>query len=156
MPEFRQDPITGRWVIIASNRSNRPRHYDSEAELVYSVGCPFCEGNEAMTPPEIYAQRDAQSAADTPGWHVRAVPNKYPALEDCGRWSEADSSIYGTSPGVGVHEVIIESPRHIVNIGALDENQFVDFLRAYQARLGALRKDRRWRCLLCLLYTSPS
>lgn len=100
-----------------------------------------------MTPPEVFAQRDAWSAADTPGWRVRAVPNKYPALEDYA-WSEADSSIYGTSPGVGVHEVIIENPRHIVNVGALDENQFVDFLRAYQARLGALRKDRRWRCLL--------
>ncbi|HEX5607305.1 MAG TPA: DUF4921 family protein, partial [Candidatus Binatia bacterium] len=109
---------------------------------------PFCEGNESMTPPEIYAQREARNDADTPGWRVRTVPNKYPALEDYGRWSEADSSIDGTSPGVGVHEVIIETPRHIVNIGALDENQFVDFLRAYQARLGALRNDRRWRCLL--------
>ena len=57
MPEFRQDPITGRCVIIASNRSNRPRHYDAETELAYSLECPFCEGNESMTPPEIYAQR---------------------------------------------------------------------------------------------------
>jgi len=148
MPEFRQDPITGRCVIIASNRSNRPRHYDAETELVYSLECPFCEGNERMTPPEIYAQREAHSGADTPGWRVRTVPNKYPALEDYGRWSEADPGIYRTSPGVGVHEVIIENPRHIVNIGALDENQFVNILRAYQTRLATLRKDRRWRCLL--------
>jgi UDPglucose--hexose-1-phosphate uridylyltransferase len=148
MSEFRQDPVTGRCVIIASNRLNRPRHYDSETEFAHSLDCPFCEGNESMTPPEVYAQREAHSMADTPGWRVRVVPNKYPALQDSVRWSEADPGIYRTPPGVGVHEVIIESPRHIVNIGALDEKQFVDFLRAYQARLGALRKDRRWRCLL--------
>jgi UDPglucose--hexose-1-phosphate uridylyltransferase len=148
MPEFRQDPITGRCVIIASNRAKRPRHHDGQTEFAYSLECPFCEGNEHMTPPEIYAQREAQSLKDTPGWLVRAVPNKYPALEDDGRWSEADRSIYGTSPGVGVHEVIIEVPRHIVNIGVLDENQFVNILRAYQSRLNTLRKDPRWRCLL--------
>ena len=148
MPEFRQDPITGRCVIIASNRAKRPRHHDGQTEFAYSLECPFCEGNEHMTPPEIYAQREAQSLKDTPGWLVRAVPNKYPALEDDGRWSEADRSIYGTSPGVGVHEVIIEVPRHIVNIGVLDENQFVNMLRAYQSRLNTLRKDPRWRCLL--------
>ena len=148
MPVFRQDPITGRCVIIASNRSKRPRHYDDQAELAYSFGCPFCEGNEHMTPPEIYAQRQPQSVKDKPGWRVRAVPNKYPALEDHGRWSEPDGSIYETSAGVGVHEVIIEVPRHIVNIGVLDEDQFVNILCAYQARLKTLRKDPRWRCLL--------
>ena len=148
MPEFRQDPITGRCVIIASNRSNRPRHYDDQAEFAYSVGCPFCEGNEHMTPPEVFAQRERHSLADRPGWRVRAVPNKYPALEDYGRWSEADTSIYRISPGLGVHEVIVENPRHIVNIGAVDETQFVNILRAYQARLEILRKDPRWRCLL--------
>ena len=41
MPEFRQDPITGRCVIIASNRSKRPRHYDDQTGLAYSLGCPF-------------------------------------------------------------------------------------------------------------------
>ncbi len=148
MPEFRQDPITGRCVIIASNRSNRPRHYDGQTELAYSLACPFCEGNEIMTPPEIYAQREPQSLADTPGWRVRAVPNKYPALENYRQWSEANQSHYKLWAGVGVHEVIIENPHHIVNIGALDENQFVNILRAYQARLATLREDRRWRCLL--------
>ena len=85
MPEFRQDPITGRYVIIASNRSNRPRHCDGPTEPAYSLACPFCEGNEIMTPPEIYAQREPHSLADTPGWRVRAVPNKYPALEGIGQ-----------------------------------------------------------------------
>ena len=101
-----------------------------------------------MTPPEIYAQREPQSLADTPGWRVRVVTNKYPALEGIGQWSEANQSHYKLWAGVGVHEVIIENPHHIVNIGALDENQFVNILRAYQTRLATLRKDRRWRCLL--------
>jgi UDPglucose--hexose-1-phosphate uridylyltransferase len=148
MAEFRRDPITGRCVIIASNRANRPRHYDTQTELARSVECPFCEGNEGMTPPEIYALREQQSAPNTRGWRVRVVPNKYPALEDHGGWRQLDQSNDGISPGVGVHEVIIESSRHIVNIGSFDENQFVDVLRAYQARLRVLRIDPRWRCLL--------
>jgi len=148
MPEFRQDPITGRCIIIAADRSKRPRHYNDQAELAYSLGCPFCEGNEHMTPPEIYAQREVQSVKDKPGWRVRAVPNKYPALTDHGRWSAPDGSSYGTSAAIGVHEVIIEVPRHIANIGVLTQDQFINILLAYQARLNTLRKDPRWRCLL--------
>jgi len=81
MPEFRQDPITGRCVIIASNRAKRPRHHDGQTEFAYSLECPFCEGNEHMTPPEIYAQREAQSVKDTPGWLVRAFPTNIPRLK---------------------------------------------------------------------------
>ena len=42
--------------------------------------CPFCEGREDRTPPEVYATRPAAGRADTPGWTTRVVPNLYPAL----------------------------------------------------------------------------
>src|SRR4026208_2593926 len=80
MSEFRQDPVTGRWVIIASGRASRPRHIDRASERPTSECCPFCPGNEAMTPPEVWAERDAHTEANAPGWRVRVVPKKHPAL----------------------------------------------------------------------------
>jgi len=83
MAELRKDPITGRWVIIATGRSKRPGSYHVEKDPSYTKPekCPFCEGHEGMTPPEVYAVRGAYSKPDAPTWKVRVVPNKYPALD---------------------------------------------------------------------------
>jgi UDPglucose--hexose-1-phosphate uridylyltransferase len=148
MSEFRQDPVTGRWVIIASGRAARPWHVDVPRDQPRAESCPFCSGNEAMTPPEVWAMRDAESSANTPGWRVRIVPNKYPALENNGTWSGKKDSFYQSMNGVGIHELIIENPEHVVNLAALDLDQFVHILTAYRARLRTLRRDPRWRYLL--------
>ena len=80
MGEFRKDPVSGRWVIIASDRPSKPTDFHVEKTLPTGGFCPFCEGNEDKTPNEIAALRDAGSAPDRPGWRVRVVPNKFPAL----------------------------------------------------------------------------
>jgi UDPglucose--hexose-1-phosphate uridylyltransferase len=80
MPELRKDPILGRWVIISTERKNRPLAFNSIKEESERPGvCPFCEGNESMTPPEVYSLRKEGTLPDTPGWRVRVVPNKFPA-----------------------------------------------------------------------------
>ena len=101
-----------------------------------------------MTPPEVWAQRDSTTEANSPGWRVRVVPNKYPALENSGERSEKIQGLYQSASGLGVHEVIIETPEHVVNMSALGAAQFVAILWAYRARLNALKNDRRWRYLL--------
>jgi UDPglucose--hexose-1-phosphate uridylyltransferase len=148
MSEFRQDPITGRWVIIASERSKRPRHDRRPDNQSHSGPCPFCAGNEAMTPPEIWAHRENNTQPDTPGWSVRVVPNKYPALASGGWWSDGEDGLYKSQGGFGTHEVIIESPDHVVDMGALSVEQFTKILRTYQERLRELQTDPRWRYLL--------
>src|SRR5262245_6605196 len=80
VPELRKDPVTGRWVIFAVERSRRPMDFASEDRDLPVENCPFCEGHEAETPHEIYADRREGTAANGPGWRVRVVPNKYPAL----------------------------------------------------------------------------
>ncbi len=83
MPELRKDPVIGRWVIIATERKLRPSDYAemcSTAEEEKSSFCPFCPGNEQKTPPEIFAVRQPGTQPNTPGWQVRVVSNKYPAL----------------------------------------------------------------------------
>jgi len=148
MSEFRQDPVTGRWVIIASGRASRPWHIDMARDRPRAISCPFCAGNEAMTPPEVWAERGANTEANAPGWRLRVVPNKYPALENSGEWSGKKDGLYQAMNGLGVHELIIESPDHVTNMAALSVDQFAHILVAYRSRLRASRNDRRWRYFL--------
>lgn len=144
MPEIRKDPVTGRAIIIAVERAKRPRHDSASQESP----CPFCAGNERMTPPEVFAYRDSQSSPDAPGWTVRVVPNKYPALVDEGGRSSSRRGVYESTTGLGVHEVIIDSPEHVVNVGELSEVPLAAVLRVYRERMLALSKDERWRSIL--------
>ena len=148
MPEFRQDPVTGRWVIIAPGRASRPWHINAAIEQKQHEPCPFCAGNESMTPPEVWSERDSNTKANAPDWRVRVIPNKYPALEDSSGKHGDNHGFYRSAHGLGVHEVIIESPRHVVNMSALGVAEFATILGAYSARLKTLQNDRRWRYLL--------
>ena len=83
MPELRKDPIIKRWVIIATERKHRPTDFQFDTKETPDNNCPFCEGNESQTPPEITVISSISREPNTPGWDVRVVPNKFPALE---RW----------------------------------------------------------------------
>lgn len=117
---LRQNPLTGEWVIITSKRARRPEIFahnkDERQKANYKLNsrkanCPFCPGNEHLTPPEVltcypdrtnlayaYACKDSPDyndsskvqSADSVGennsgngepWAVRVVPNRLPALE---------------------------------------------------------------------------
>ena len=113
MPELRKDPIVGRWVIIADERAKRPHDFKSEAPPPADPAtCPFCEGHEENTPPEIIAYRNYGSRPNGPGWRIRVVPNRFPALKVEGNLNKRGDGIYDMMEGVGAHEVIIESPGH--------------------------------------------
>jgi UDPglucose--hexose-1-phosphate uridylyltransferase len=146
MSQFRKDPVTGRWVVIASERERRPRHFAVDSARLEV--CPFCAGNESMTPPEVWSYRESDTPPDTPGWSVRVVPNKYPALDNGSGWKRRREGLYELWNGLGVHEVIVESPDHVVNMGMLSARAFVNILRAYRDRMRLLQNNRRWRYLL--------
>lgn len=141
MGEIRRDPLTGRRVIIAPERAQRPKQLGADAAS--SQPCPFCPGHEQLTPPELWADRPRGSPPDGPGWTVRVVPNKYPAVTAGG--ADPLGQTADQFPGVGIHEVIVESARHVTNLATLDEEQFNNIFRAYRGRLRAARLDRRWR-----------
>src|SRR2546427_4874791 len=104
--------------------------------------CPFCEGHETMTPPEVLAYRDG-GKPDGPGWSIRCVPNKFPALERVGEVREHRDGPFVSVDGVGAHEIIVESPDHDGHLATLDDRQVERVLRAYRERYHDLAADRR-------------
>jgi UDPglucose--hexose-1-phosphate uridylyltransferase len=143
MPELRKDPVTGRWVIIAPDRAKRPMDYQHELKLVEGRFDPFAEGNESATPPEIIAYRNYGSQPNGPGWRVRVVPNKFPALQVEGDLQKRGDGIYDLMNGIGAHEVIIECPHYETNMSRLPVEMIREVLYAYRDRLADLKKDRR-------------
>ncbi len=150
MPELRKDPIVERWVIIAAERGQRPSDFRVETLTVNinPKACPLCPNNEDRTPPEVYAIRLDGSRPNTPGWLVRVVPNKFPALRLDGELNRRGLGLFDMMSGIGAHEVVIETPEHSADWDAFPEDQLYRVFLAYQARLQALRQDSRFRYLL--------
>lgn len=148
MPELRKDPVIGRWVIISTERGRRPTDFASVPAARSTSFCPFCEGNESKTPPEVLAFREAGTERDKPGWRVRVVPNKFPALQIEGDLNRQGEGIYDKMNGVGAHEVIIETPDHNKKLSDLDENHISEVILAWQERVLDLKKDERFKYIV--------
>jgi UDPglucose--hexose-1-phosphate uridylyltransferase len=145
MPDLRKDPIVGRWVIIAHERAKRPRDFRGEAQAQADRGpCPFCEGHEGQTPPEILAFREPNTAPNAPGWRVRVLPNKYPALKVEGHLNKRGQGIYDMMAGIGAHEVIVESPQHLISLTEMNDAAIGEALWVYRDRMVDLKKDPRF------------
>ena len=149
MPELRKDPIMGRWVIIATERGKRPNDYNVPAvEVIDPAKNPFAEGNEQLTPPEIFAFRDPRSKPNGPGWQVRVVPNKFPALRIDGDLEKEGQGMYDKMNGVGAHEVIIETPNANLQLEEQPVEGVARVLEAYKIRMQDLLRDPRLRYIL--------
>lgn len=130
--EFRFDPLHRRWVIMSLKRAARPNdyravHYDQRS----ADDCPFCDGNEHETPPELFAVRSKSSPSNGRGWTLRVVPNRYPAVAEDG------------SSGFGRHEVVVETNEHDGRLEELDPAQQLAVVRTYRDRVRELSADAR-------------
>lgn len=148
MPELRKDPIVGRWVIISKERGKRPKDFIVTKEISKGGVCPFCVGNENMTPKEVLSYRTAGTQPNTPGWTLRVVPNKFPALVIEGGLNREGDGIYDRMNGIGAHEVIIESTNHEDTLITISQKQFEDILWSFRDRMVDLSRDSRFKYIL--------
>jgi len=81
--------------------------------------CPFCQGNEEDTPPEVY--RVGKGEKDKPGWEIRVVPNLFPITE--------------------VHEVVIHSPDHEKNLEDFSLTHVENIIKTYINRFIFLKNQ---------------
>jgi len=135
--ETRVDPETGDWLLVAPSRAGRP---DDSHGAGSGPVCPFCPGNEHMTPPERM-----RVPAGVPDWRIRVVPNKYPVVSTVdvhrdGRVSQADAGL--VFPATGDHEVVIESPRHDWDLRQARPDEAAEVLSVLRERCRALSSGR--------------
>ncbi|MEM1060100.1 MAG: DUF4921 family protein [Verrucomicrobiota bacterium] len=157
MPEIRRDPLTHRLVTLAPERADRPHDFPAHDTRAVATDV-FTAGHEHLTPPEVYADRPEGLPANGPGWHVRVVPNRFPAVslepplpEDF----DSDLAALGTEgvsdrvcehfPGFGAHEVVVECPDSNHVFHELPPEQLTRVLAAYRHRVQAYRHDGRFR-----------
>ena len=149
MPELRKDPITARWVIISTERGRRPMDFVRESVVIAGPrGCPFCPGAENKTPPEILAYGRNGGGANSSGWSIRVVPNRFPALGIEGELDREGEGLFDKMNGVGAHEVIVETPQHEMSLATLPERAVEDVLWAYRDRMLDLKNDKRFRYIM--------
>ncbi|MGC9670873.1 hypothetical protein ACNTMW_30540 [Planosporangium sp. 12N6] len=133
MVEARVDPTTGDWTVVAPRRAGRPADVPRPAGQPAGgpagpPPCPFCPGNEAMTPPEVL-----RVPAGADAWQVRVVPNRYPLVET-GDGTPAPPAL----PFTGRHEVIVESARHDWDPRSASPDEVATVLFAIRQRCRAL------------------
>lgn len=142
MPELRQNRFTKEWVIMATERAKRPEELKVAKQVKplphYSEKCPFCVGNEKLAPPEVLRLGDG----DGP-WQVRVVPNKFAALNREGELTRRVERSRRVLNGVGVHDVIVETPDHALTTALLSEEHVAQILRAYKIRFDLVSGDPR-------------
>src|SRR2546428_5056926 len=148
MPELRKDPVVGRWVIIATERARRPSDFVADPVRLRVSACSFCEGHEAQTPPEIFAERRPGREPNGPGWTYRIVPNKFPAPRIEGDLEPSGEGLFDKMTGVGAHEVVIETPDHAASLASLPLDAVADVLLAFRERMLDLKKDPRFAYVL--------
>lgn len=106
-------------MLLAPVRALRPHDV---GEAAPAAACPFCPGNEDQTPPTRAAGGDGPT-----GWGARAFANKYAAID----------------VAEGEHEVIVNSPRHVLALGDLTADEAVRAVGLWAERLAVVAADVR-------------
>jgi len=149
VPELRRDPVTGRWVIISTDRQKRPNDFRIERAIILGRDqCPFCPGRESLTPPEVLSYRQNGGPPNGPGWDLRVVPNKFPALQVEGTLERIGEGMFDRMSGIGAHEVVIETTDHAKTFSTMSEGEIARVLWAFRDRVHDLKNDIRFRCIL--------
>ena len=154
-PEFRRDPLHHAWVAFAPERQRRPQEF-FPGVLKEGTVDPFTDGNERLTPPEVFAVREEKTRPNEPGWRIRVVPNRYPAMRVEGQLKSAPRGLYDWMSGIGAHEVIIETPDRGVALEDLSLGAIAEVLGAYRERIIDLDRDGRFQHIYIFKNVGPT
>lgn len=139
MSEMRFNPITLDWVVMSPDRALRPDDFHRQGaehplRPAHRDDCPFCSGNEGLTLGEI-----ARVSAPDGSWLVRVVPNKFSVFDPELDLQRKKQGTFRSMAAAGVHEVVVEHPRHDLDPSQMDPAHLALVLRMYRERYQALR-----------------
>ncbi|MDG6905299.1 MAG: DUF4921 family protein [Nitrososphaerota archaeon] len=145
MPELRKDYFTRKLVLVSRERDKRPSEHIAIRNPMSSnrKTCPFCAGNEEMTPPAelvlVSKENTLLKLADSDtepvkGWSVRYFPNSFPAVSTESEAKYTDYPLSG-EPAFGYHHVMVVTPDHNATFGRLPIDQWADILATLQDRV---------------------
>ena len=150
MPEFRQNLATKDWVVIASERSMRPEDFRRPAApAVPKDGCPFCPGGDSHRVPALFELPEGGS------WKVRVLPNKFPVLVPTAP-ATARHPLYRSLPGVGLHEIIVDSPDHGANLHEMPEAHARELAAVWRERYRAAAASEKGALTVLFKNYGPS
>ncbi len=138
LSEFRYNKLIQQWVLFAPNRAKKPIKIEIKDQNNIEGKCPFCPGNEDLTPNELLRINDKSGS-----WACRIVPNLYNALGINTEISSSKEGNFEKRNGFGAHEVIIETPCHEKQIFDFNVDEFYNYYTAVKLRLLDLKKDNR-------------
>ncbi len=143
MAELRQNMVTKEWVIISTERANRPDAYKEAKNRTFTdelperdPDCPFCPGNEEL---DLETERISRSGE----WQVRSVYNKYPALVKDEKLVRSFNGVQRLMTGVGHHEILIEHPKHNTCPALMTPAENAAVIELFYNRGWAIHKDAR-------------
>ncbi|MDR2018112.1 MAG: DUF4931 domain-containing protein [Syntrophobacterales bacterium] len=130
MAEFRRDPISGNWVVSGLIMAKG----DSAGE------CPFCPGNENLTPPTIKQYQGSENE-----WRIRCFAAANPIfLSDIDEAKRAEG-LYDKMGNVGAHEIIVENRSHTKSLSSFTEDEFLLLMAFYMERIRDLKQEKRFK-----------
>lgn len=133
MAELRLDPVTRRWVVTGK----RPVMPDAEN---FGAVCPFCPGNERLTPKAIRECLDANGA-----WSARVFHDRAPVFRIEGALDRRGEGMYDRMNTLGAHEIVVETPQHGLTLAQLPPEQIAKITEVCRDRVLDLKRDRRFR-----------
>lgn len=149
MSQIRKNPVSGRWVVVDADRSRKLKELlRPSIPPEKDKDCCYCEGREQETPPEILAVRDQEGTPNSVGWRVRVLPHRTPALHVEGEVDRQGVGMFDMMNGIGAHELILENPRHDLDMASMRVEDIECVLQVYKHRIENLRKDMRLRYIL--------
>ncbi len=139
MPQLRKDPVVGRWVIIARARARRPGNFvdrSDHEQKETNKECPFCN----------IQQEGSDSVLSSGDIHI--VSSEIYSSDRRKELRRKKKGLYNVIDGLGVHEIIIETPEHLTNMADLDVDQIQMIFETYSVRMRELEKNAQFRYVL--------
>jgi len=144
MSEFRQDIVSGDWIVVAPERAKRPQQFKNKIKRKSDIKskCPFEDLKKSGNWPPVSGWPNIEK------WKLIVIPNKFPILNHSEKCAiKTPRGPYYTEEGVGHHDLIITKD-HATPLYKIPATDMTQLMTIMQDQFVSYGEDR------CLEYVS--